>query len=67
MNIILSNEHQTLVASVARLFVRLLTREQKLIFIDHNFMFVALKVFSDVGKWEPVLAVVDRKRAQTQM
>lgn len=66
MNIILSNEHQTLVA-VARLFARLLTREQKLIFIDHNFVSVALKVFSDVGKWEPELAVVDRKRAQIQM
>lgn len=66
MSIILSNEHQMLVAA-NRSFARLLSREQKLIFIDRNFVSVALKVFFDVGRWELELAAVDHKRDQIQM
>lgn len=66
MSIILSNEHQMLVAA-KRLFVRLLSREHKSNFIDCNFVSVALKVFFDVGRWELELAVVDLKQDQIQM
>ena len=67
MSIILSNEHQMLVAA-KRSFVRLLLfREQKSNFIDRNFVSVALKVFFDVGRWELGLAVADHKQDQIQM
>lgn len=66
MSIILSNEHQILVAA-NRSFARLLSREQKSNFIRRNFVSVALKVFFDVGRWELELAVVDRKQDQIQM
>lgn len=56
-----------MLVAAKRSFARLLSREQKLIFIDRNFVSVALKVFFDVGRWELELAAVDHKRDQIQM
>lgn len=66
MSIILSNEYQMLVAA-KRSLARLLSREQKLNFIDRNFVSVALKVFFDVGRWELELAVADHRQDLIQM